>query len=249
MLAMPDQPNMTLVPEQSGSTHWHCVYNFLFMLQVISEHTFCSYLLVIHSFLICGILFISNFYSLSFPLSVSVVFVDINPGAWNPPRGLGAVFWNADLWGCHHSSMSWVSALAPQPHSPIHALWWHALFLSDSSGQPESCPVLFPLLTFLAKKEAVGCFMLRSVNHIDVVSAFFTFSLLFHILSVRHVMVMQMTCASCTVYFCPVTLCFPVFPFFTELCLQLLYAGFAASNRSKWQASEKWHQSRSHMPL
>lgn len=31
--------------------------------------------------------------------------------------GPGAVVWNADLWRCPHISVSWVSAIAPQPRS------------------------------------------------------------------------------------------------------------------------------------
>lgn len=59
--------------------------------------------------------------------------------------GLRAVSWNADLWRCHHSSMSLVSALPPSLILLFMQLWWHALFFTDSSGQLHSCPAL---LTF-----------------------------------------------------------------------------------------------------
>lgn len=89
MLAMSDRPTMTLLPEQHGSTHCRYVYNFLFMF--ISKHTFLVPLyqpLFIHShnsFPRWFFLFLHFLFFVFFLLSVSEVYVDINPGASNLP--------------------------------------------------------------------------------------------------------------------------------------------------------------------
>lgn len=69
--------------------------------------------------------------------------------------------------GCLHCPPS-LTLLFTQP-------WWHALFLTDSSGQPQSGPAL---VTFSAEGEVVRYFfLLVSANHADMVAAFL--SLLF----------------------------------------------------------------------
>lgn len=94
--------------------------------------------------------------------------------------------------------------------------WWHALFLTDSSSSFD-----FPSQLFQQKIEVVRYFMLVSANHRHATCIFFCplpLSFLICIQFVRHVMVMPINCASCTVYFCPLTYCFPVFPF-SQICV------------------------------
>lgn len=89
MLAMSDQPTTTLLPERHGSTHCRSVYNFLFMF--ISKHTFLVPLyqpLLIHShntFPRWFSFFHHFLFFVFFLLSVSEVYVDINPGASDVP--------------------------------------------------------------------------------------------------------------------------------------------------------------------
>lgn len=93
-------------------------------------------------------------------------------------------------------------------------------------GSLKAAQFWFPPLNFFCEKRKFldrRYFMLVSANHIDMASAFFfplpsLFFFLICIQLVRHVMVMQITCASRRVYFCLVTLCFPVFPF-SQICV------------------------------
>lgn len=109
--------------------------------------------------------------------------------------GLRAVFWNADLWRCHHSSMSWVSALPPSLALLFTQPWWRALFLSDSSGQPQSCPAC---ATFSAEKVKIWdtfCWHLQVTNsqRLHFFPPLFSRFSLISVHLVRHVMVMQLT--------------------------------------------------------
>lgn len=88
--------------------------------------------------------------------------------------GLGAVFWNADLWRCHHSSMSWVSALAPQPHSSIHVAAMTCIIPHWLIRAASKLPGFVSLsqLFQTKKKEKLWEFMLPSANHVDMESVF-----------------------------------------------------------------------------
>lgn len=81
------------------------------------------------------------------------------------------------------------------------------------------------------KGEVVGYFMLVSANHVDMVSAFFSF--LFANLCTfgqacdgHAVRLLHGLFSSCDTVFLSI-------PLFTDLCLQSLHTGVSASNRSK----------------
>lgn len=143
MLSIPDQPAMTRVLEQCGSNHLWCVSNFLFMFTCSSLNILSGsldQLLLIWSrapwLIFLWIFFFLQVLCLSYSVRLQSMWILILVSQFC--QGLRAVFWNADLWRCHHSSMSWVSALPPSLALPFTQPWWHALFLTDSSGQPQS---------------------------------------------------------------------------------------------------------------
>lgn len=130
---MPDQPTMTPAVEQRGSHQLLSLKPPVYVNTSIPEHTFqflssasvyslsySPYCFSFYSF--CpGSFFSAPTLILCLSYSVrlySTWILILVPGIC---LGLGAVFWNADLWRCHHSSMSWVSTSAPQSHSLIHA--------------------------------------------------------------------------------------------------------------------------------
>lgn len=215
---MPHQPTMTLVLEQCGSTHCPCVYNFLFMLTSSSLNILSPTVpfisitqsLFIHSlYNFCWILF---FLALFFAFSYSVFLYSrwILILVLQTCLGLEAVFWNADLWRCHHCSMSWVSALAPQPHSPIHAAVMTCIIPHWLIWAASKLPSFgIPSQLYMRKRKLLGVFyagVCKSRRHGICIFQPSPFSSLICIQWVRHVMVMQITCASCMDYFCPLTL-------------------------------------------